>query len=186
MLDSDDVATGNDQSRGVEVPQVVQGELVDADLPANPAPLIARAVAVVDVAAQREQVAVLAVRRNVLDVPGQQRDEIAREVDDEGGFVLRGRLGSALLTCPWDLPIDDQRASQEVDVAELQASSLPSRNPAKAQTARKARNSAGATASACATCSGVGIRILVSALGTFGGVSATVGWTRVLPLLRAR
>ena len=115
------------------------------------------------------------MRRDVLDVPGQRRDEIVREVDDAGGFVLRGRLGRTTVDLALDLPLDGQRASKEVDVAELQASSLPQPQPGEGAHRIEGPELGRATAIACATCSGVGIRILVSALGTFGGVIATVG-----------
>ena len=137
--------------------------------------MITRAVAVVDVAARREQVAVLAVRRNVLDVPGQEREEIVREVDDAAGFVLRRRLGGAAVDLPWICRSTVSVRRRKSMSPSCRPAASPSRSPAKAQTATKARNSAGATARACATCSGVGIRILVPALGTLGGVIATVG-----------
>ena len=83
--------------------------------------------------------------------------------------------GLRLLTWPWICRSTVSVRRRKSTSPSCRPAASPSRNPAKAHTAIKARKSAGATASACATCSGVGTRILVSALGTFGGVIATVG-----------
>src|SRR3954466_12506973 len=122
-LHGDDVATGRDQTRGVEVPEVVQAKTGDADSRRGGAPAVADGVLVRWlVAFSSEDPAVLQSVSG--DVRGEHLDESRRQDHDPLAAVLRRTDLDLTSAGPLHLPSDGEGATEEVDVLDPKAGGL--------------------------------------------------------------